>query len=249
MATCRDVPNLARRRAAAGSSRTTRPRSSEGMVVLDAVHQIQADAGQRPRRPLELQGRQVRLVLGRSQRQAAADVHDAAQRARRSTSRSRSSRCGLPADQGPGHRRLVELRGQEERSSRSSRGRPTRRTAPGAWRRRTSTACRNSASASSASCARTSATCCAITACTTSSSARASSSTPRRSRCTRSTPRTALRDLKDAARHRLLQHHEVLHEGLPRAHHDHRQRDHPAEGARRRSVLRSGRASCSGCSS
>lgn len=30
-------------------------------------------------------------------------------------------------------------------------------------------------------------------------------------------------------RHRLLQHHEVLHEGLPRAHHDHRQRDHPAK--------------------
>jgi succinate dehydrogenase / fumarate reductase iron-sulfur subunit len=34
------------------------------------------------------------------------------------------------------------------------------------------------------------------------------------------------------ARHRLLQHHQVLHQGLPRAHHDHRQRDHPAQGAR-----------------
>ena len=43
------------------------------------------------------------------------------------------------------------------------------------------------------------------------------------------------------ARHRLLQHHQVLHEGLPRAHHDHRQRDHPAQGARGGSVLRSGR--------
>ena len=49
------------------------------------------------------------------------------------------------------------------------------------------------------------------------------------------------RDLKQRARHRLLQHHEVLHQGLPGEHHDHRQRDHPAEGARRRSVLRSGR--------
>ncbi len=65
-------------------------------------------------------------------------------------------------------------------------------------------------------------------------------STPPRSRCTRSTPRTASADLKDDARHRLLQHHQVLHEGLPRAHHDHRQRDHPAEGARGRSVLRPG---------
>ena len=39
-------------------------------------------------------------------------------------------------------------------------------------------------------------------------------------------------------RHRLLQHHEVLHRGLPGAHQDHRQRDHPAQGARRRRVLR-----------
>ncbi len=44
---------------------------SEGMVVLDAVHQMQADAGQRPRRALELQGGQVRLLLGRDQRQTA----------------------------------------------------------------------------------------------------------------------------------------------------------------------------------
>ena len=39
-------------------------------------------------------------------------------------------------------------------------------------------------------------------------------------------------------RDRLLQHHEVLHRGLPGAHQDHRQRDHPAQGARRRQVLR-----------
>jgi succinate dehydrogenase / fumarate reductase, iron-sulfur subunit len=34
--------------------------------------------------------------------------------------------------------------------------------------------------------------------------------------------------------HRVLQHHQVLHQGLPRAHHHHRQRHHPPEGARRR---------------
>ena len=39
-------------------------------------------------------------------------------------------------------------------------------------------------------------------------------------------------------RHRLLQHHQVLHRGLPGAHQDHRQRDHPAQGAGRRRVLR-----------
>ena len=65
----------------AGSSRTTRPRWLRGMVVLDAVHQIQATQANDLAVPLELQGRQVRLVLGGDQRQAAADVHDAPQRA------------------------------------------------------------------------------------------------------------------------------------------------------------------------
>ena len=37
--------------------------------------------------------------------------------------------------------------------------------------------------------------------------------------------------LKNAARHRLLQHHQVLHQGLPGAHPHHRQRHHPAQGA------------------
>ena len=35
----------------------------EGMVVLDAIHRIQAAAGARPGRALELQSRQMRLVL------------------------------------------------------------------------------------------------------------------------------------------------------------------------------------------
>ena len=43
------------------------------------------------------------------------------------------------------------------------------------------------------------------------------------------------------ARRRLLQHHEVLHQGLSREHHDHRQRDHPVEGAGDRSAVRPGR--------
>ena len=42
-------------------------------------------------------------------------------------------------------------------------------------------------------------------------------------------------------RPRALQHHEVLHRGLPRGHPHHRQRDHPAEGARRRPTLRPAR--------
>ena len=40
-------------------------------------------------------------------------------------------------------------------------------------------------------------------------------------------------------RHRLLQHHQVLHQGVSGRDQDHRQRDHSAEGARGRSILRS----------
>ena len=48
-----------------------------------------------------------------------------------------------------------------------------------------------------------------------------------------------LPDLRETARHRLLQHHQVLHQGLPGEHHHHRQRDYSAEGARGGPVLRS----------
>ena len=49
----------------------------EGMVVLDVIHRIQATQAPDLAVPLELQGRQVRLVQRRDQRQAAAHVHDA----------------------------------------------------------------------------------------------------------------------------------------------------------------------------
>ena len=39
------------------------------------------------------------------------------------------------------------------------------------------------------------------------------------------------RRIEGCVRHRLLQHHQVLHEGVPRAHHDHGERHHPAQGA------------------
>ena len=45
-----------------------------GMVVLDAIHWIQAPSRARPRGALELQGRQVRLVQRRGERQAGAHV-------------------------------------------------------------------------------------------------------------------------------------------------------------------------------
>ena len=50
-----------------------------------------------------------------------------------------------------------------------------------------------------------------------------------------------VRDLKNTHGVGLLQHHEMLHQGLPREHHDHRQCDHSVERARHRSTVRSGR--------
>ena len=65
----------------------------EGMVVLDALHWIQGHEAPGPRRPLELQGRQVRLVQRRGRRPAEPDLQDAPVRLRPRRSRSPSSRC------------------------------------------------------------------------------------------------------------------------------------------------------------
>ena len=69
-------------------------------------------------------------------------------------------------------------------------------------------------------------------------SGRASSSGSPASISTRWTTWTARDAVEGRGRPRAVQHHEVLHRGLPRGHPHHRQRDHPAEGARRRPPLR-----------
>ena len=130
------------------------------------------NTGERPRLPLELQGRQMRLVLGGSQRHAEVDVHDAAERsAARKTGHS-SADESVSARQGFDHGRLLEFSGEEKESRSSSRARRMRRMAHGACSRRTSIACRNSGNASNAFFARMSATSCAITGCTKNSSVR-----------------------------------------------------------------------------
>ena len=68
------------------------------MVVLDAVHQIQAESAADLAGALELQGGQMRLVLGRDQRQAAADVHDAAERPAARRAGHRRADAGFPLD-------------------------------------------------------------------------------------------------------------------------------------------------------
>ena len=66
---------------------------SEGMVVLDAVHNIQAESASDLAVPVELQGRQVRLVLRRDQRAPAPDVHDASRGAAARRAGDGSSPC------------------------------------------------------------------------------------------------------------------------------------------------------------
>ncbi len=64
--------------------------AQEGEVVLDVIHRVQATGGAGPGLPLELQSRQVRLLLGRDQRAPGAHVHDP---------------HGHTAPRGDGHRR------------------------------------------------------------------------------------------------------------------------------------------------
>ena len=70
--------------------------------------------GARPRRPLELQGGQVRLVQRRGRRPAAADLQDPPVRLRPRRADHRRADARLPAHPRPRHRRLLELRGQQD---------------------------------------------------------------------------------------------------------------------------------------
>ena len=85
----------------------------EGMVVLDALHWIQAHAAPGPRRPLELQGREVRLVQRRGQRPAEPHLQDAPLGLRPGRADHGRADAGLPAHPRPRDRRVVELRGQQ----------------------------------------------------------------------------------------------------------------------------------------
>jgi succinate dehydrogenase/fumarate reductase iron-sulfur protein len=161
---------------------------SEGMVVLDAVHHIQAEqandlavrwnckAGKCGSCSAEINGMPKLMCMTRLN--------------------------SLPLDQPvtiepmkafPHIKDLVTdvswnfaVKKEIAKFKRSSRGGLMHPTARGAWRSRMWTACRSSASASSASFARTSATCCATITCTTNLSVRGSWCTRRRWRCTRS---------------------------------------------------------------
>ena len=195
------------------------------------------DAGQRPGRSLELQGRQVRVVQRRGQREAPSHVHDPDGPLPGGRAHHGGPAEGVPPDQGPGHRRVVQLRGgapdpgvpapaaragrhlsDDAGGHRPRAGVPeVHRVLPLPGRLPRDPGPRGEQAG-------------LLRAPLLRAAGRAGHAPARHPGPPRARP--------GARGHRPLQHHEVLHRGLPRAHQDHGQRDHPAEGARRRRPLR-----------
>ncbi len=147
-----------------GAFRAYNIECTEGMVVLDAVHQIQATqardlacrwnckAGKCGSCSAEVNGMPKLMCMTRL-----SDLP---------LENFRSSKIWS--------RMFHGIFGLRKRSNSSSRDRPTRRTAHGECSRRTSIVCRNSGNASNVFFARTFATCSVITKCTKDSSAHVS---------------------------------------------------------------------------
>ena len=196
-----------------------------------------ADAG--PRLPVELQGRQVRLLLDGDQRHAEARLHDADVHLRGERDRHDHAAADLPGHPRPGHRRLVQLR----EGARDARVRAAGRASqPGEYRMQQVDVERSQEFRKCIECFLCQNTCHVVR---DHEENKKAFSGPRffiRAAELDMHPLDARTDRKDYAAGapgpRLLQHHEVLHRGVPRAHQDHRQRDHPDEGTRRRQQVR-----------
>ena len=212
---------------------------NEGEVVLDIIHRLQATqagdlavrwnckAGKCGSCSAEINGRPRLMCMTRmSTFDRGRDDH-------------RHAAADLPGDPRPGHRRLLQLREGARDPGVRAAGRRDAAASTGCSRS-TSSARRSSASASSASCARTPAT-----SIRDHEENKPAFAGPRffiriaeLDMHPLDTARPAARSPRTSTGLGLLQHHQVLHRGLPRAHQDHRQRDHPDEGARRRPQVR-----------
>ncbi len=158
---------------------------------------------------------------------SAADVHDAPERPAARRAGHRRADEGLPGDPGPGDRRLLELRGQEEDQAvqAAAARRRRRHLADGAGGRRPRAGVpqvhrvlplpgRLPRAARPPPARRVHRS--------------AAPGLRRRPGDAPARRRGPHRRAAGSARHRLLQHHQVLHQGLPGGHHHHRQRHHPA---------------------
>ena len=212
--------------------------SQEGMVVLDVIHTPPGHPGGRSRVPVELQGGQVRLVQRRDQRQAAAHVHDPDGHVHARRDHHGGADEDVPDLPRPRHRRVVQLReGQDHPGLQAAA--EGGRTARGACMQ--ADVERSQEFRKCIECFMCQDVCHVIRDHPENKTAFAG-------------PRYLMRlaelemhplDTHDRnelitaqGRARLLQHHQVLHRGVPRAHPHHGQCPDPAQGAGRHRVLR-----------
>ncbi|CAA9344209.1 MAG: Succinate dehydrogenase iron-sulfur protein, partial [uncultured Nocardioidaceae bacterium] len=225
----RDVPGVARGRLRRGSA-DVHGGGERGRGRPRRRPPVAGHPGRRPRRPLELQGRQVRLVQRGDQRPPAAAVHDPDEHVRRGGDGHRHPAAGVPGHPRPGHRRLLQLRAGGAHPGLRAAGPRRRRQPPHAAGGRRALPGVPQVHRVLA----------------------LPGHLPRHPRPRGQQGRLLGSPLPDPARRaghaparrhrpagrragrvraRLLQHHQVLQRGVPRGHPPHRQRDHPAEGA------------------
>ena len=180
-------------------------------------------AGQRPGGALELQGRQVRVVLRGGQRQPAADVHDAAQSARSVEAGHGRADARVSADPRSRHRRVVELPGKEEHQEVQAAAPDA---ADGTWRMQQADVERVQEFRKCIECFLCQDVCHVLRDHHMFDELRRSAPHGLRggARDASARRRGSRARSEGEARARLLQYHEVLHEGLPGRHHDYRQR-------------------------
>ena len=160
-----------------------------GMVVLDAIHAVQAPHAPDLAVRWNCKAGKCGSCGGEVNGKPRADVHGPHRQVSGGRADRRAADEGVSGDQGPGLRRVVEFSRSTRRFRRSSCAHGRRAAS---FRRTKPTACRSSASASSASCARTSAMCCASTTSRRRSAGRGSSSAWRGWRCIRWTTENRL---------------------------------------------------------
>ena len=221
-----------------GEFRDYSTEAAEGMVVLDAVHQIQAEqandlavrwnckAGKCGSCSAEINGMPKLMCMTRLNALAARQARDHRADAR------------VSAHPRSGHGRVLELSRQDEDHRNSSRANPTPPTAPGGWQQ--ADIDRVQEFRKCIECFLCQDVCHVLR----DHHMHDEFIGPRFLVYTAALEMHPL-DTGDrvpavapGARHRLVQHHQVLHQGLPREHHHHRQRHHSAEGTRGGPVLR-----------
>ena len=199
----------------------------EGEVVLDVDPPHPGRARARPGVPVELQGRQVRFVLGRDQRHAQAHVHDPHGRAARGRARR-----GGPMRTFPIIRDLVtDVSFNYTMARQVPPLKPRAPEADGTYRMQQIDIERGQEFRKCIECFMCQDVCHVIRDHEENKATYAGPALVHPlhgARVASARHRRPARAAAPAHGSRHVQHHQVLHRGLPRAHQDHRQRHHPA---------------------